>query len=77
MEDMMEKRPRYWISAVPEQDDFQDEIVDEFVDGQTIYGKWALMTPTSYRKVGIGRLGSGSGQRYKKQPDGKRLKVEG
>lgn len=67
----------YWLSSVDENDDFGDKIVDEIIDGKTVHGPWALMTPKSFSKHGIGRLGLGLGQRYKLQSDGKWLKVEG
>lgn len=67
----------YWQSAVGETDDFGDSISDEFIDGRTVHGPWALMTPKSFRLHGIGRLGTGAGQRYEKQADGRFLKVDG
>jgi hypothetical protein len=70
-------RPKYWVSPVGEFDDFGNRISTEFIDGKTVMGPWAMMTPTSWRLNGIGKLGTGYGQRYRKQPDGKWLKVEG
>lgn len=58
-------------------DDFLEPIEDEFIDGKTKMGPWANMSPASFAKYGIGRLGTGHGQRYKKQADGRWLKVEG
>jgi hypothetical protein len=71
-------RPQlYWSGPVPPSDDFQSFIFDEFVDGMTtIKGAWATMSPESYKKYGVG-LGPGRGQRYRRQPDGRWLKVEG
>lgn len=68
---------RYWMGDVPTKDDFDATIVDEFIDGKTRMGPWALMTLATWRRLGVGRLGVGYGQRYQKQPDGKWLKVEG
>jgi hypothetical protein len=68
---------KYWMGAVPSEDDFGDEIGDEFIDGRTRMGPWGLMTPQNWVDFGIGSLGTGHGQRYKKQPDGRFLKVEG
>jgi len=73
----MNTTPRYWGSPVPEKDDFGDTITDEIIDAVTMVGPWALMTPRSFRRNGRGKLGTGCGQRYKKQTDGKWLKVEG
>lgn len=70
-------REKCWIGPVPEADDFGQKIVDVFVDGKTVYGPWATMTPASWLHRGIGRLGQGLGQRYQKQTDGRWLKVEG
>jgi hypothetical protein len=69
-------RKRYWIGAVGPTDDFDDDIGDDFIDGKTTIGPWAIMTPASYRSFGIG-LGTGRGQWYRRQADGKWLKTEG
>ena len=61
-------REKYWMSAVPELDDFGIKIKDEFIDGKTIMGPWALMTPRSWKQYGVGKLGTGLGQRYKLNP---------
>ena len=63
---------KYWLSPVGNKDDFGDTIKDEFIDGKTQYGPWALMTPKSWIQFGVGRFGTGYGQRYKKQPDNQR-----
>ena len=67
---------KYWTGDPPAKDDFGDPITKEFIDGMTKIGPWAFMTPASFRKRGVG-LGTGRGQRYEKQKDGKWLKVEG
>jgi hypothetical protein len=67
----------YWTGTVPSKDDFGKPMEDEFIDGKTKMGPWAFMTPSSWRRYGIVGLGIGRGQRYKKQPDGQWLKVEG
>jgi hypothetical protein len=69
--------PKYWAGAVPPNDDFGDPIEDEFIDGKTIHGPWATMTPRSWRKHGVSSLGTGRGQYYEKQKDGRWLKVQG
>jgi hypothetical protein len=72
----MDMRKRYWMGYVPTQDDFGQPLGDEFIDGKTKMGPWALMTPARWRTHGVG-LGTGKGQWYRKQPDGKWLKIEG
>lgn len=68
---------KYWMSPVGDVDDVGDKIEDVIIDGRTIHGPWALMTPRSWRKIGVGKLGTGYGQKYERQSDGKWLKVEG
>lgn len=67
----------YWLSPVGGFDDFDMPISETIIDGKTTMGPWALMTPSSWRLYGVGRLGTGLGQKYEKQDDGKWLKVEG
>ncbi len=68
---------KYWYGEVGQVDDFNSTINGEIIDGKTRQGPWALMTPQSWRLHGVGKLGTGYGQRYQKQADGKWLKVEG
>ena len=68
---------RYWRGEVPRLDNMGVPIKDEFIDGKSWLGPWGLFVPESWSKVGVGRLGTGLGQRYRKQADGKWLKVEG
>jgi hypothetical protein len=69
---------KYWTGDVPAKDDFGMTIEDEFVDGRMRgRSQWAMFTPMSWRALGIGTLGLGYGQRYKKQKDGRWIKVEG
>jgi hypothetical protein len=70
-------KEKYWSGAVPTMDDFDSPINGEFIDGKTSRGPWAFMSPSSWRTFGLGTLGTGYGQRYRKQPDGRWLKVEG
>jgi hypothetical protein len=51
-------------------------IEEEFVDGATWMGYWSNMCTSCHQDFGRG-LGTGKGQRYKKQQDGTFLKVEG
>jgi hypothetical protein len=75
----MTEQKVYWLSRVNATDDFKDSVTDEIIDGKTCFGPWALMTPKSWARYSgtSGKLGLGLGQRYKLQPDGKWLKVEG
>lgn len=75
----MDKQPRYWMGDVGEKDDFGHTIRDEIIDAPTRpRGSWALMAPQSWRAHRVTtKLGTGYGQRYKKQADGRWLKVEG
>jgi hypothetical protein len=69
---------RYWVGEAPETDDFGGPIVKEFVDGRTRLGSWAVMNPANFARYGSSAgLGTGRGQRYKRQDDGRWLKVEG
>jgi hypothetical protein len=71
-------KPVFWTGPVPFKDDFGQRVVDEFIDGVTKMGPWATMTPWSWERYGASKaLGTGLGQRFKKQPDGMWLKVEG
>ena len=70
--------PKYWSGSVQAQDDMGQPITDEFIDGKTRSGPWAIMSPSSWAKYGMprdGRCGVGLGQRYHKQPDGRWLKT--
>lgn len=67
---------KYWTSPVNQKDDFGNIIDDVIIDGKTKEGPWGIMTPESFSKHGI-RLGTGFGQKYQKQKDGKWLKIEG
>lgn len=70
----------YWVGKVPLTDDFGNTIITEFVDGKMVHpkfkGQWAILTPTAYAVLGSG-FGTGLGQRYRQQADGRWLKVEG
>jgi hypothetical protein len=69
-------RKKYWLGHPPGVDSFGKTIYDVFIDGKTTEGPWAFMTPLSFELYGMG-LGTGLGQKYKKQDDGKWLKIGG
>lgn len=61
-----------WTSPVPTMCDMDaSPIIDEFIDGKTMMGPWACMCPSCWDTFGVGQLGTGMGQRYKRRPDGK------
>ena len=65
----MDKKQKTWNSEVPIRCELcKGKITDEFIDGNTTYGSWALMCPTCHWAYGKG-LGTGRGQRYKKKGD--------
>jgi len=71
------QRRKYWAGDVGDKDDYGRLITDEFIDGRTVWGPWAIMSPLSWREEGVRKFGTGCGQRYRKQHDGRWLKVEG
>lgn len=64
----IKKKVKTWGGHVPAKDDFQNPITDEFVDGMTSLGGWAMMSPKSFKMYGTG-IGAGRGQKYQKQGD--------
>ena len=68
---------KYWLSSLDIEDDFGDRYDTVMIDGRTKKGPWANMTQRSWAKHGVDRFGTGFGQRYEKQANGKWLKVEG
>ena len=78
MSEVLHVAPVYWCGPIGPNDDFGATITDEFIDGATKYGPWANMTPDNWAAHGrYTALGTGMGQRYKLQADGRWLKVEG
>jgi len=73
----MTSTKRYWHGGVPAICQLTDRpITNRFIDGATTYGPWACMSPEGHAVYGRG-LGTGRGQLYEKQPDGKWLKIDG
>lgn len=71
---MAEKK---WIGGVPAECDIcKDDIVDAFYDAKSRMGVWGNMCPLCFNRVGLG-LGTGLGQKYEKQADGRWLKTGG
>lgn len=77
------KEPVYWLSPLGKEDDFGQPYGTKpgavMIDGKTMsrFGQWANMTPHSWEVYGCGWLGTGFGQKYELQADGRWLKVEG
>jgi hypothetical protein len=67
----------YWQGCLNSIDDFGVRYDGTMIDGRTKDGPWANMTETSWRRHGCGLLGTGHGQKYEQQADGRWLKVEG
>ena len=74
----MAKRATYWIGDVPTHCQLSGrEIKGIFVDGRVPgISSWAIMSPGTFRTAG-GQTGTGLGQVYKQQGDGRWLKIEG
>ena len=64
-----------WFGSPPKCDFCGEENLDEFTDGKTRYGPWAVMCKDCAPSRGVG-LGLGRGQFYKLQ-DEEYIKVEG
>jgi len=67
----------YWMGSIATNDDFGMPYGKFMYDGKTRSGPWANMSEKAWRMYGVGRLGTGYGQKYEKQADGRWLKVEG
>jgi hypothetical protein len=67
----------YWAGELPPKDNFGDTYASIMIDGRTMSGPWANMTEKSWRRYGCGKLGTGYGQKYEKQKDGRWMKIEG
>ncbi|QDP65323.1 MAG: hypothetical protein Unbinned200contig1000_63 [Prokaryotic dsDNA virus sp.] len=72
---------RYVSAEKLHQDDFGDfftmKVGEVVYDAATKYGPWATMTEKSWKLNGIGKLGTGFGQKYVRNEKGELHKVEG
>lgn len=62
--------------APAECDTCHGDIKSKFIDGATTMGPWGNMCPACHKRLGRG-LGTGKGQQYEKQADGRWLKTGG
>lgn len=78
---MATKEVRYLSAEGCETDDFNVRFsmkAGEFVyDAKTFLGPWATMSEESFKKYGLGELGTGRGQKYMRTESGTLIKVEG
>lgn len=72
---------RYVSAEGREADDFGQKFTMEegehMYDAITVMGPWACMSEASFLAYGIGRLGLGLGQKYRRDNNGHLVKVEG
>jgi hypothetical protein len=68
---------KYWAGSPGSKDDFGGPIHETFYDGKTMQGPWAIMNASNWRLHGCQKLGTGYGQKYEKQDDGRWLKTAG
>lgn len=73
----MARETIYWTGEVPQLDDFGAPIGDVFYDAKTRRGPWGIMSHGSFVREGYSKLGPGYGQKYKRQPNGRWLKIKG
>lgn len=67
----------YWCGEEPTSCGYcRCRIGSTFIDGRTQLGPWMPLHPRCHAAVGVG-LGTGNGQRYERQTDGRWLKVAG
>lgn len=68
-----------WSTDNPEAcDTCTAKITDKFYDARTKQGPWACMCPMCFNfGPGYAKLGSGFGQEYRKQANGKFIKTAG
>ena len=71
-----ESRERAWVGDAPTScDACGGPIIDEFVDGKTRLGPWAIMCPDCTGPHGVG-LGLGQGRCYQRR-GGRWVKIAG
>ena len=71
-----EPAPVYWAGDVPAKDIVGYPLTSIFYDAKIPDGQWAILSHASFLGLGC-KLGTGLGQKYRKQADGRWLKVKG
>ena len=68
----------FWLGSAPKCDiGNSHELNGVFFDARIPgYNQWGLVCPACASRFGV-KLGTGYGQKYKEQPDGRWLKIEG
>jgi hypothetical protein len=76
--DLVSEKVVHWMSEIPTHCQLSGrKITKRFVDGRAPgRSSWACMHPDYFRQIG-GNLGTGNGQLYVRQDDGRWLKTEG
>jgi hypothetical protein len=72
-----EPKKVYWLSPVTNCDICSKPLTNEMCDIKTKLGPWGLLCMPCVGKHTTGKLGTGFGQRYEKQDDGRYLRGEG
>lgn len=67
---------RYWQGKITCCDLCEKSIKETFVDGMTKTGPWAIMCQSCFDDMGRG-IGTGLGQVYQEQPDGRWMNTAG
>ena len=69
---------RFWLGTAPKECDVCTRpLIRTFVDGKTADGRWGIMCPSCRIEQGREKLGTGLGQKYERQGDGRWLKTAG
>ena len=70
-------RKVFWLGMVPNDCQLTSRpIEDQFVDGRAPNGMWAIMHPDTFKELGQ-VPGTGFGQLYQRQSDGRWMKIAG
>lgn len=72
----MKDKKLYWGGLLGDCDICQQPFGDTMYDARTTRGPWGNLCEACFQRF-AGHLGQGRGQKYKKQPDGRWLCVEG
>lgn len=74
---MTDKTTVYYVNPPERCDVCEDRFTDgNMVDGKTTHGPWGNMCTDCFMKIGVG-IGTGKGQQYVREDDGRWRKVAG